>query len=286
MLVLAGSPDGRNDPEGRLGEKQQDKRDTVHVSVAPPEQSGPELIRNVASLLAKEIADTRLLLAGEIPRIIASYSEAATAESMARRLGDAGLMAFLCRDAELRDLPAGFRAHTVRPGQSEWIFGDRAGGEVRIEAGDAFLIIRGRTQDITREKASTTKMKLNVPATLLTGGIPIMRQVTKKGAKESFQGEDFVRIYDRRSSDPRVEMSQNHMDYSFLGAELTPSAAANFHIVVTKLREWFPLAIFDDRLTGRFKTDMSAAGPAEALEINCKLIYLLHSAIEQRGVRD
>jgi len=126
-------------------------------------------------------------------------------------------------------------------------------------------------------------MKLNVAATVLTGGIPIMRRVTEKTAKESFQAEDFVKIYDRRSSNPRVEMSQNHVDYTFLGPELTPSTPANFNIVVTKLREWFPLAIFDERLTRRFKTDVPASGPAEALEINCKLIDLCHLAIERRG---
>jgi hypothetical protein len=119
--------------------------------------------------------------------------------------------------------------------------------------------------------------------TVLSGGIPIMRRVTQKTTKESFQAEDFVRIFDRRSSDPRVEMFQNHVDYTFLGPELTPSTPANFTIVVTKLREWFPLAIFDERLTRRFKTDVPAAGPGEALEINCKLIYLCHLAIERRG---
>ena len=126
-------------------------------------------------------------------------------------------------------------------------------------------------------------MKLNVPATVLAGGIAIMKRITKKGAKEFFRAEDFVRIFDRKSSDPRVEMFQNHFDYTFLGPELTPSTPANFKIVVTKLREWFPPAIFDERLTRHFKTDVPVSGPEEALEINCKLIYLCHLAIERRG---
>lgn len=192
-------------------------------------------------------------------------------------------MAFVCRDSELRNRSASFVAHTTRSGGREVIFWDRRGGEVRVEAGDAFLIIGGRIQSTTQEKTSTTKMKLNVPATVLTGGIPIMRRVTQKTTTESFQAEDFVRIFDRRSSDPRVEMFQNHVDYTFLGPELTPSTPANFKIVVTKLREWFPLAIFDERLTRHFNADVPAAGPGEALEINCKLIYLCHLAIERRG---
>lgn len=254
----------------------------VYVAVAPPKTLSADLLKRVAFLIGKEIVDTRLLLAGGIPRIIVSCPKTDTADSIAQSLRDAGLVAFVCRDSELRSRPASLRANTARSGEKEVIFGDRSGGEARVEAGDAFLIIRGRIRSITQEKTSTTKMKLNVPATVLTGGIPIMRRVTEKSAKELFRAEDFVKIYDRRSSDPRVEMFQNHVDYSFLGPELTPSAPANFNIVVTKLREWLPLAIFDERLTRSFKTDVPAAGPGEALEINCKLIYLGNLAVERR----
>jgi hypothetical protein len=255
----------------------------VYVAVAPPKTLSGDLLKRVASLVGKELFDTRLLLAGEIPRIIAPYPNTDTADSIAQSLRDAGLVAFVCRDSELRNRSASFVARSMRSGEKEIMFWDRRGGEVRIEAGDVFLIIRGRIQSATQEKTSTTKMKLNVPATVLTGGIPIMRRVTQQTTKESFQAEDFVRIFDRRSSDPRVEMFQNHVDYTFLGHELTPSTPANFKIVVTKLREWFPLAIFDERLIRRFKTDVPAAGPGEALEINCKLIYLCHLAIERWG---
>jgi hypothetical protein len=255
----------------------------VHVAVAPPRTLDADLLKRAASLVGKEIADTRLLLAGEIPRIIATYPDAAAADRIAQSLKDEGLTAFTCGDSELRNRPASFVAHWARSGEKEVTFGDRHGREVRVGADDAFLIIRGRMQSTSQEKTTTTKMKLNVPATVLTGGIPIMRPVTQKTTKESFQAEGFVRIYDRRSSDPRAEMFQNHVDYTFLGPALTPSTPANFMIAVTKLREWFPLAVFDERLTKRFKSDVPAAGPGEELEINCQLIYLLTLAIKRQG---
>ncbi|HUU38755.1 MAG TPA: hypothetical protein VMW46_11215, partial [Candidatus Desulfaltia sp.] len=59
----------------------------------------------MAALIGKEIVDTRLLLAGEIPRIIASYPNTDTAGSIAQGLRDAGLGAFICRDSELRNRP-------------------------------------------------------------------------------------------------------------------------------------------------------------------------------------
>ncbi|MGZ5480158.1 MAG: hypothetical protein ACXWGZ_11225, partial [Candidatus Aminicenantales bacterium] len=66
----------------------------AHVAVAPPKPLSADLLTRVAALLGKEIVDTRLLLAGEIPRIIASYPDADAANAMARSLRDAGLVAF------------------------------------------------------------------------------------------------------------------------------------------------------------------------------------------------
>jgi len=255
----------------------------VYVAAAPPKIISDNLLRRVASIIGKEIFDTRLLLSGAIPRIVSLGQNSDTADSIAQGLRDAGLVAFVGSDSELRNSPAGFVAHTARSGERGVLFLDRRGMEAGIEAGDAFLIIKGRKQSITLEKTTTTKRKLNVTATVLTGGIPIMRRVTQKTTKESFQDEDFVRIYDRRSSDPCIEMFQNHIDYAFLGPELTPSTPTNFKILVTKLREWFPAAIFDERLTRHLKADVPVSGPEEALQINCKLIYLFHLA---RGRRE
>lgn len=260
---------------------ERDHQDLAYVAVAPPKTLGADLLNQVASLVGKANSDVRLLLAGVIPRIVAAYPDSGTAESTARGLREAGLVAFVCRDSELRNRPPAFVAHYVNPGQGGVSFRDRTGREVRIEAGDAFLIVRGRMRSVTREETRRTKMKLNVTATVLTGGIPIMRRVKKKSVKESFLTENMVMIFDRTSPDPRVEMFQSHMDYEFLGRELAASAAENFGILLAKLRAWFPMAIFDERLTGRFKTDIPAAGPEEELEINGRLIYLCHLAMER-----
>ncbi len=261
---------------------QRDQADVVHVGIAPPKTLDGDLLKKAASLIGKEITDTRLLFAGEIPRIIASYPDTNTAEAAARSLRDEGLVAFVCRDSELRNPAGGFVAHTMKSGGKEVIFGDRRGGEFRFEADGAFLIIRGRMPTVAEEKVSTSKMKLNVTATVLAGGIPIMRRVTKESTRGSIQAEDFLRIYDRKSTDPSVEMFQGHIDYSFLGPELAPSAPENFKLVVTKLRQWFPAAIFDERLIRRYKPDIPAASPGEALDINCKLIALCYLAGERR----
>ena len=259
--------------------------DIVYVAAAAPETLPPGLVMRVGSLLGKAAYDTRLLLAGKIPRVIACLPDIVTADSMAQSMRDAGLAAFTCRDSELRNCAARFVAHTVKSGERGVTFLDRVGGEALVEASEAFLIIRGRVQSSVREKVQTTKIKLSVPMTLLTGGIPIMRRVSRTATGELIRADDFVRIYDAKSSNPRVEMLQNHMDYAFLGPDLTPSTPVNFRLFVTKLREWFPQASYVERLIRSFKTDIPVAGPEEALEINCKLISLSHLAAGRRGMR-
>jgi len=265
------------------GAEQRDEQDTVYVAAAPPKALSGDLLKMVASLLGKDVADTRLLLAGELPRVVAAKADFATAESTAQGLREAGFVAFVCRDSELRNRAESFKARTVVSLERAVTFRDCHGRELGIETGDAFLIVRGKLRETAPEEISTTKMKLNVTATVLTGGIPIMRRVTKKTTRESFQAEDVMAVFDRRSSDPRVVMSRSQMDYAFLGPELTGSVSANFEIFVKKLREWFPLAIFDERPSGHFKTGVPSEGPGEALEISCKLIYLSYLAIERQA---
>jgi hypothetical protein len=267
--------------ESSSGPTDQGRQDTAYVAVSPPKTLDADLLNRVASLIGKEISDTRLLLAGVIPRIVASYPDLRAAEAAAQSLRGEGILAFVCRDSELRNRGAGFVAHSVKPGQRGASFRDRTGNEVAIAADGAFMILRGKMRSVIREETSRTKMKLNVTATVLTGGIPIMHRVTKKKVKESPLTEDLVLIFDRESSDPRVEIFQSHVDYGFLGPELAASASENFRILLAKLRAWFPGAIFDERLTGRFKTDIPAAGPEEALEINGRLIYLCQMAMER-----
>jgi hypothetical protein len=272
--------------ESRSGPTDQGRQDTAYVAVSPPKTLDADLLNRVASLLGKEISDTRLLLAGAIPRIVASYPDPRSAEAAVQGLRGEGILAFVCRDSELRNRAAGFVAHSLKPGQRGVSFRDRTGNEVAIDAGGAFMILRGKMRSVIREETSRTKMKLNVTATVLTGGIPIVRRVTKKKVKESPLSEDLALIFDRESSDPRVEIFQSRMDYGFLGSELAASAAENFRILLAKLRAWFPQAIFDERLTGRFKTDIPAAGPEEALEINGRLIHLCQMAMERARSRD
>jgi hypothetical protein len=251
-----------------------DGHEVVHVAVAAPNIPEPDIITKAATIINKDPYQTRLLLSGGIPKLIAHYQSMQEAESTAQNLRDLGLVAFTCKNSELRKPSKIFTAHTIEFLDGEAIFRDKGGQQKIVVPNDAFLIIKGSVQTPTEEKTTETKTKINWGATLLTGGIPIYHNVTEKISGVTVQVESLARLYNRESAEPIVQISQHGMAYSFLGTQIAPSSLANFNTVVAKLRELFPQANFDDNLIKPPKSNMSP----DDLELNCKLLYLYHKA--------
>lgn len=254
--------------------------DTVHVAIAPLTTPEANLIEKVAPIINKNPYETRLLLTGMIPKIIGRYPNRQAAESASQSLREAGLVTIVLNDSELRKPSQVFRAQTLEFGDEEVLFRNQGGQVRKMTARDVFLILEGKRQTYVETEVSQTKMKFSLGATILTGGIPVWRPVKEKIGDRPVQIECFARLYDRKSSEQSIELLQHHMNYSFLGAKKPPSSLANFNIVMTLLRELFPQAIFDDRLTKLVRRDTPPEQLQHDLEINYKLLYLYHLATE------
>ena len=249
--------------------------DTIHVAVAPSNMTEPELIKKVAAIVNRDAYDTRLLLAGQIPRIIAQCQSTQVAEAMAQRLTDLGLLSIVCKDSELHAPLQSFIAYTMEFKEREILFRDKAGQERRIEAKDVFLILKGRKHTYEEEKTKT-ELKINLPATLITGGIPIFRRVKEQVKDTPLRSKYFIRLYDRKSSETSVEILQDYIKYSLLGTEMGLSSLVNFDTLTAKLREVSPQAIFDDRLTKSLDPNKPSTSGQDDVETKLRLIYQFH----------
>jgi hypothetical protein len=249
----------------------------IHIAVAPPANLNADLVTSVAAIINAGISQTRLLLAGEVPKIVAHCDSMQVAESMIQNLRDMGLMAITCRDSELRQFPQTFKAQTLEFREREVLFRDSTGPEKRIAEDDVFLLLVGRAEACLEVEATTQKTKFSLSRTLLMGGIPVWRTVDEKTKTHSVQAECFARLYERKSASPSVDILQHHMNYSFLGAEVAMSSSTNFSTVVLGLRKTFPQVIFDDRLAKPSVLTISSSRVREGIEINCRLIYLFHA---------
>jgi hypothetical protein len=253
--------------------------EVVHVAVGPSTVLDEELVKKVSEIIGKNPYEARLRLMGKIPKIIANYDAMQQAESTAQSLRELGLVVIVFSDSEMRKPRQIFKARNLKFEEQAITFCDRSGQTRRMEAREAFLILSARMQAYTDTDVIKTTRKINVTATLLTGGIPIMKKVEKKTTARSFQTESFLRLYDRTSPELAVEIPQHDFDYSFLGAEMVSSATANFSIAIRKIREAFPQAIFDDSLIEPFGANMPATMAQDNIEVNCKLIYWYHQAV-------
>ena len=256
--------------------------EVMHIAVAPRANLDENLVRNVATVINKSPSHTRLLLTGEIPRIIAHCNSIQIAESVIHNLRDLGLVAIACRDSELRQFPQTFKAQTLEFEEKEVLFRDSVGCEKRVVESNVFLILMGKMETSVEVETTKPKIKFSLTRTLLMGGIPMWRRVDEKTTSQSIQTEYFARLYERKSPDPSVDILQHHMNYSFLGAKVAASSFTNFGTVVRRLRDVFPQAIFDNRLAKPLVLTTSSSQVPQDIEINCKLIYLFHAVTSGR----
>jgi hypothetical protein len=249
----------------------------VHLAIAPPHALEAELVQTVAAVIHKDPYGTRLLLSGKIPRLAAHYQTLQEAELAAQVLRALGLLVIICRDSELRrSARDNFRASNVIFGERDVRFRNINGKERIIGSENLFLILKGKWQTQAEEETIKTQTKLNLPLTLLAGGIPILRKTKPKPQSQMAQVECFLRIYDKIAPEPVVDIIQHELDYSFLGDKKDAYSLTNLNSLVTMLREKYPQAIFDDKLTASLGIDMPFANPAEDITIKCNLLYLYY----------
>jgi hypothetical protein len=257
--------------------------DVVHVAVAAPAVLDEGLVKKVSEIIGKNLYETRLRLTGRIPKIIANYNTMQLAESTAQSLRGLGLVVIVFGDSELRKPWQTFKSRRLKLEEPAITFYDRNGQAKRMEATEAFLILSGKMEAYTEKETTKTVKKLNVPLTLLSGGIPITKNVKEKTVSKSFQKEKFLRLYGRTSPELAIEIMQLDFDYSFLGTEMVSSAAANFLTATGKIRETFPRAIFDDRLMEPLGANIPAMMEQDNIDSSCKLIYWYHQAVSKAG---
>jgi hypothetical protein len=254
-------------------------RDIIHVAITPPDRIEDSLIKKVAAIIGKDLYGTRLLLAGKLPKVIADYDDMSVAEQAAQNLKALGLVVLVCKDSELRKQLFSYRALSVQFEECAVLFRDKDGQEKRLGIANVFLILCGKIQTFQEAEVTRTRMQFSLPATLLTGGIPIWRRVQEEVKDKPVQSECFVRLYDRISMEPVVEVFQHSLDYTFLGDRKGFTSLTNFNIFVAKIRELFSQAIFDDRLVELSGGDTLSAISNDKIEISFRLLHLYYRAV-------
>jgi hypothetical protein len=253
-----------------------DSQGPLHVAVVPPNWTDPERTQAVASIIKKDLYGTRLLLAGKIPRVVATYPAVNLARITAQSLLNLGLIVKICRDSDLRRQPS-IVARSLIFGEGGIKFADGKDKSAKFLKDDVLLLVIGEIEIREDKEVTKTSSKLNLPATLLTGGIPVRRKVYDKIVQTVTYTQRFAIIYSKDSLHSSIELKQNDFDYSCLGSETAASSLINFSKIVTTLKQAYPNAAYDDSLNRAFRSDLPTRNSWDAAHLVGNLICIFAS---------
>ncbi len=246
----------------------------MDIVIAPNAKLTEELTQKVAAILCRGLYHTRTLLTSKIPMIVTKQTDLHKIEDILHRIENLGLVSFSCKDAELQKPLRLFKANTLEFTDNNIIFKDKNAQLFRLESNNVFLILKGIKRTFKEKEVVTKIKKLNITATLLTGGIPIRRTIQERTTETTTQDEIFIRLFEKNSVDFCLEIRQYGFNYSCLGSDMSPSSLYNINLIAKKIKEFFPEAVFNDKL-GEFPlANISPTSPRDNIDIDCKLIYL------------
>jgi hypothetical protein len=257
------------------------ENDLLNIALAPASKINDELAQKLATILNLDIYRSRALLNSKIPKIISRQTDLLKAEEILNRINSLGLAAFSYKNSVLKQSLHSFKANSIEFGDSYIIFKDKTSQLFRLEKKNVFLILKANIKSSMEKEIVNKIKKLDITATLLTGGIPISKTKNEKTKEITTENECFLRIFENISMDFCVEIRQHGFNYSFLGTNISPSSVNNFNLLAQRLQNFFPQAVFDDKLKESTSISNSFNSPYENFDINCKLIYLYYKAINK-----
>jgi hypothetical protein len=113
--------------------------------------------------------------------------------------------------------------------------------------GDVLAIVRATHRMSTASRTVTKERSFSAGRALLSGGIVMTKTTTRETKTASDDREHVVYLFRRGGERPWI-MRQDQAKYHALGAQMQPTNALNFPLVVTRMRESSPTAKFDVRL--------------------------------------
>lgn len=231
------------------------------------QEVSPELVQSLAAVLGMTLFEVRPRLLGGGPAVVGRFSDAQQAARLAGTLRQSGLSAFVLDSDAVRSSGR----HLVRRFtlDSGTLAVETVGGEsVRTPLSSVRLLLPALGISVQAETVTVTERKLSLGKTLLSGGIPVTKKVTRQ---EEVQTEERERMLFVTAGDlPLLVFRQNGLNYDGFGPAMKLSRELNFSQLIAELRRLCPLAAFDDRLLQR-AGQVRVLGPAVDPEANLDL---------------
>ena len=222
-----------------------------------------ELAQALSQALGLTLYEARQRLIGGGPAVVARFAEPQRAEALAAELEKGGV-ATLVLDADARSRVTGsFLVRRFELGESSLRLESTDGVGAEIAYREVAILISALRISGQNESRTVTERKFSLGRTVLSGGIPLTKTVTRQ---EEVATEERTRLlYLFAGQRPRVVFRQSGMSYDGLGAAMKMSQELNFSFLTSELRRLCPAAVLDERLANR-SGQVRLLGPAQSFE--------------------
>lgn len=193
----------------------------------------------------------RLTLRAGVPAVVLETADGDQAAALAARLRQRGHGALACDTADVaaaRDLTL-VRHFRFEP--TALVVRTSAGDDALAWA-DITALVRATHRTEARDVKVVSERTFDAGRAILTGGLSMSKNVKREVVTRTDESEPVLYLF-RRGGPPWL-LGQYRANYDGLGAELQPTAIANFVTTVARLRARAPRAHVDDRLLARRTT--------------------------------
>ena len=183
------------------------------------------------------------------PAVVARYGEIEPAWACAGRLRANGISPILLTEDDLETDARRFLVRSFQLGSQGITATSRRGDTAEIAYQDLDLFLRGVRVDERTDLKTTEQRKFSLGRALVTQGLMMTKTVRKTDKVTSIEREEFFHLY--ADGRPPLVFRSGALDYRSFGPALQPSVQANFTHLVEEMRQAFPHARYNERLTNR-----------------------------------
>ena len=231
-------------------------------------EASDDLVQGLSSTLGITVFEARQRMIGGGPAVVASFADPNQALALSSKLSQGGVASFVVDSAQLHGESGLFAVRRFELGASSLRI--EVVGAERAEIGydEIDLLLPGTRISGQTELKTVTERKLSLGRTLLSGGIPLSKTVSRQEEVITEERTRFLYLF--AGARLRFVFRQSGMSYDGLGAAMKMSQELNFSYLISELRRLSPKAAYDDRLVNRLN-QVRLLGPAQHLESNLDL---------------
>ena len=222
----------------------------MHVAVIHHWQEvTPELTQALATALGITAFDARQRLVSNGPAVVSCLADPQLAQAVSVKLQKNGFNAFVVDvEAALSKRPV-FSLRRFKFESDSIHIEEIDGRKSSIAYKDIKFILPAFLITKQTETNAVTEKKFSVGKTIMSGGIPMRKNVSSQEVTAHEEREKV--LYLCGGNRARIIGAQSTLLYDGLGEKMQPSKDMNFNSLVAEMRQRCPNASYDDRLLRR-----------------------------------